>query len=152
MLALELVEHIPRAKEKTILENIHRHNAKGVVLSWARPGQGGFGHRNERPTAYVRALFDAWGYEFDRAAEQRLRAGTALAHFKRVMIFRRRKNWAPPAAAARAKEPEEEATLLDSFAALRAKAMSKAEDGDAAPPPKKKDHLQEFLTQFSNTR
>ena len=44
---------------------------------------------------------------------------------------------------------EEEATLLDSFASLRAKAMSKAEDRDATPAPKKKDHLQEFLTQFS---
>ena len=149
VLALEILEHVPPAKEATILANVHRHNKRGVVLSWARPGQGGFGHRNERPTAYVRALFEAWGYGFDREAEERLRAGTALAHFKRVMIFRRKKNWKPPKKL-HDDDAEKEATLLDSAAAAQAKAISTKKEGDALPKKEKKDDLESFLSQFQN--
>ena len=99
VLALEVLEHVPRENELEALANVHRHNAAGVVVSWARPGQGGFGHKNERPGAWVRALFAEWGYKADRAAEDKLRRSTSLAHFKRTMVFRQRKR--APAAAAR---------------------------------------------------
>ena len=36
---LQVAEHIPAQHERTFLENIYRHAALGVVLSWAVPGQ-----------------------------------------------------------------------------------------------------------------
>ena len=38
VLSLEVGEHIPAAYEKTFIENLHRHNKKGIVLSWAVEG------------------------------------------------------------------------------------------------------------------
>ena len=36
---LQVAEHIPAQHEQTFLENVYRHAALGVVLSWAVPGQ-----------------------------------------------------------------------------------------------------------------
>lgn len=38
VLSLEVGEHIPAEHEKTFIENLHRHNKKGIVLSWAVEG------------------------------------------------------------------------------------------------------------------
>jgi hypothetical protein len=38
VLSLEAGEHIPAAYEKTFINNLHRHNKKGIVLSWAVEG------------------------------------------------------------------------------------------------------------------
>ena len=48
VLSIEVGEHLPKKYEKTFIENLHRHNAKGVILSWAVKGQGGLGHVNEQ--------------------------------------------------------------------------------------------------------
>ncbi|CAF0774187.1 unnamed protein product [Adineta steineri] len=38
VLSLEVGEHIPVAYEKIFIDNLHRHNKKGIVLSWAVEG------------------------------------------------------------------------------------------------------------------
>jgi tryptophanyl-tRNA synthetase len=38
VLSLEVGEHIPVEYERTFIENLHRHNKKGIVLSWAIEG------------------------------------------------------------------------------------------------------------------
>ncbi len=35
----QVAEHIPVQHERVYLENVYRHAALGVVLSWAVPGQ-----------------------------------------------------------------------------------------------------------------
>jgi hypothetical protein len=38
VLSLEVGEHIPAVHEKIFINNLHRHNKKGIVLSWAIEG------------------------------------------------------------------------------------------------------------------
>ena len=90
VLSLEVGEHLPPEHEATFLENLHRHSARGIVLSWAVKGQGGTGHVNEQDNDYVKAKLDAKGYINDVPAEQALRAAAKFSYFRRgVMVFRR---------------------------------------------------------------
>ena len=61
VLSLEVGEHLPKRHEAAFLENCHRHNARGMVLSWATRGQGGTGHVNEQDNDYVKAAVCAMG-------------------------------------------------------------------------------------------
>lgn len=63
VLSLEVGEHIPAEYEDIFIDNLHRHNRQGVVLSWAVPGQGGDGHVNCRSNEYIIDKFEALGYE-----------------------------------------------------------------------------------------
>ena len=77
--------------EATFIENLHRHNARGMILSWATKGQGGTGHVNEQDNGYVKARVCAKGYVNDVEAERALREAARFSYFKRtVMVFRRR--------------------------------------------------------------
>ncbi len=91
VLSLEVGEHIPPEHEDTFLRNIDRHNRKGVVLSWAIPGQGGYGHFNERNNDYIRERFAEMGYSSDPLLEQRLRNSASNCWWFRdtIMVFRR---------------------------------------------------------------
>lgn len=48
VLSLEVAEHLPRSMEPVFVFNLDRHAKEGVVLSWARKGQGGSHHVNEQ--------------------------------------------------------------------------------------------------------
>ena len=88
--SLEVGEHLPKQHEDAFLENLHRHNAHGLVLSWARKGQGGTGHVNEQNNDYVKAKVCAMGYVNDVEAETTLRKASKLSYFKHtIMVFRR---------------------------------------------------------------
>ena len=41
VMSLEVGEHIPADYEAIFLDNLARHAKEGVLLSWARPNQGG---------------------------------------------------------------------------------------------------------------
>lgn len=89
VLSLEVGEHLPAKFEATFLKNLHTHNRKGVVLSWAIPGQGGLGHFNERPNEYVVDQLRKLGYVQDQAASKDLRMQSSLRWFKNtIMVFR----------------------------------------------------------------
>ena len=92
VLSLEVGEHIPKEFETTFIENLHRHNTKGIVLSWAVKGQGGFGHFNEQNNDYIKATMAKYGYVNDVEAETKLRENSSLWWFKNtVMVFRKQK-------------------------------------------------------------
>jgi hypothetical protein len=42
--AAQVAEHVPAANEMMLLRNLHAHNCRGVLLSWATLGQPGTGH------------------------------------------------------------------------------------------------------------
>ena len=88
--SLEVAEHIPRAAEATYLANLNCSAARGLVLSWAPPGQAGSGHVNTRPMAEVRELVGALGLVVDEAASAALRRAATLPWFKRNLIVPRR--------------------------------------------------------------
>ncbi len=48
VMSLEVGEHIPKEQESAYVGNIVRHASRGVVLSWAVPGQGGHHHVNNQ--------------------------------------------------------------------------------------------------------
>ena len=50
---MEIGEHISKELESIFFDNLGDASRKGVILTWAVPGQGGFGHVNERSNEYV---------------------------------------------------------------------------------------------------
>jgi len=90
VMSLETAEHLPVEYEDAFIDNLHRNNAKGVVLSWAWEGHGGYGHFNERNNGYVKYRMSKLGYENDIAAETALRVQSHLGWFRdTVMVFRK---------------------------------------------------------------
>ena len=90
VLSLEVGEHLPKEHEAAFMDNLHVHNARGMVLSWARQGQGGVGHVNEQNNDYIKAKICAKGYVNDLDAEHALRRAAKFSYFQStVMVFRR---------------------------------------------------------------
>lgn len=69
----EVVEHIHPDYVDALLRTFSNH-ADRVVLSAARPGQGGQGHFNEQPPEYWIEKFAGYGYRCDEEATRRLRS------------------------------------------------------------------------------
>lgn len=90
VLSLEVAEHLPQKFEAIFLDNLHRSNDRGIVLSWALKGQGGDGHFNEQNNDYVKAAITKLGYVNDLEAERLLRSSVQQSYFRStVMVFRR---------------------------------------------------------------
>lgn len=74
LLTSEVGEHIPHEFEKQYIANIHAHNCKGVILTWAVVGQGGHGHVNCHGNEYIIKIFEELGYrvhpEFNAAVRK----------------------------------------------------------------------------------
>eukprot|EP01065_Artemidia_motanka_P040545 TRINITY_DN5100_c0_g5_i1.p1 TRINITY_DN5100_c0_g5~~TRINITY_DN5100_c0_g5_i1.p1 ORF type:complete len:310 (+),score=62.64 TRINITY_DN5100_c0_g5_i1:88-930(+) len=87
VMCLEVAEHIPHVHENAFLGNLHRHNKKGIVLSWGVPGQGGQGHVNEQPNSYVVSKLEGMGYLFDVEGTKTLRAAVGkLPWFRSTLM------------------------------------------------------------------
>ena len=41
--AVQVGEHVPAEHERMFVRNVHAHNCRGVIVSWARPGTWGHG-------------------------------------------------------------------------------------------------------------
>lgn len=88
VLSLEVGEHIPQCHESTFVYNLCSHATKGVVLSWAVPGQPGFGHVNCRENKDVVAMMREYDFVYDFASSLILRTFATAPWFKNtVMIF-----------------------------------------------------------------
>ena len=46
VISLEVGEHVPHSLEEMVVRNLHAHNCRGIILSWAALGQGGYFHIN----------------------------------------------------------------------------------------------------------
>lgn len=86
VLCLEVIEHIPAEFEAVVLDNLARHARKGIIASWATPGQAGHGHYNERPAEYAVARFAERGFRVNRAASEALRAAATLPWFRENLL------------------------------------------------------------------
>lgn len=73
VLSLEVGEHIPAEREAVVLRNIHAHNCRGVILSWAELGQAGTHHVNNHGAPYLIQRFTDLGYRLDVAQTMLLR-------------------------------------------------------------------------------
>ena len=91
VLSLEVGEHIPAEFEQIFLDNLCRHAKKGVIISWALPGQGGHGHVNEQPNSYIIQEFRRRGFLFGKSQSNYLRSkSNDLPWFKNtLMVFQK---------------------------------------------------------------
>ena len=91
VLSLEVGEHIPWRYEAFFLRNLHYHNCRGVILSWASLGQGGYYHVNNHSNQYIIRVFEQLGYTHDIDASQRFRNSNLNYYWLQdtVMVFRR---------------------------------------------------------------
>jgi hypothetical protein len=62
VLSLEVGEHVPSRLEAMVVRNLHAHNCRGVLLSWASLWQSGYRHVNNHGHAYLTRLFRGLGY------------------------------------------------------------------------------------------
>lgn len=79
VLSLEVGEHVPRASEASFVRNLDAHNRCGLIISWAALNQGGSSHINTHDPAYIRALLEEMGYEYDGTWSAILQRGLRAA-------------------------------------------------------------------------
>ena len=97
VMCLEVAEHIPEEFEKVFISNIDKNCIRGVIISWAIPGQGGDGHVNCKSNLYVDTKFRELGFSLDLDSTEFLRNScnsypTPCYWFSEtIMIFRRDK-------------------------------------------------------------
>lgn len=92
VMSLEVGEHIPKQYESQFIENIHNHNSKGVIISWAilNPFQDGYGHVNNQDNDYIIKLFEDLGYKHDVESQTYLRENSQKPWFPAsLMVFER---------------------------------------------------------------
>lgn len=98
VLSLEVGEHVPSRHELTLVRNLHAHNCRGILLSWASLWQSGHRHVNNHAAAYLTRTFKGLGYRLRddlthamRRPAQRPRAkGGGLTYFaKNPLAFER---------------------------------------------------------------
>jgi 2-polyprenyl-3-methyl-5-hydroxy-6-metoxy-1,4-benzoquinol methylase len=83
----EVVEHIRPEKVDVLLDSMVRHSSL-IVISAARPGQGGDGHFNEQPPEYWIHRMKARGYEVLSEETQILRR-IPVTHAENMLVFKR---------------------------------------------------------------
>ena len=90
VMSLEVGEHIPKEYEANFIYNIHKHNTRGVIVTWAVEGQRGQGHVNCRNNDYIKKTFDNLGYHNDLENEASLRQCASVPWFKNtIMVFKK---------------------------------------------------------------
>ena len=72
VMSLEVGEHVDAVYEDIYLANVHNANTKGLILSWAIPGQGGHSHINERSREYIIEKVTKLGYSYDKEMSEKV--------------------------------------------------------------------------------
>ena len=97
VMSLEVGEHVPSKFEGMLIRNLHRHNRKGIILSWAIVGQDGHSHINNHSNEYLIRVFEALGYTYDVEFSNRLRVPKDNYKWfeNSLMVFRRNSSTTP---------------------------------------------------------
>jgi len=78
VLCLEVLEHIPPQFESNAIDNVVNHCDKYLLMSWATPGQGGYGHFNEKSFDDVLILFKSRGFNLMEEETKEARSVSTL--------------------------------------------------------------------------
>ena len=65
VVSIEVGAHIPKTDEPAFISNLAAMSGHGIIVSWAVPGQGGYGHINERSNEYLISKFQKLGFIHD---------------------------------------------------------------------------------------
>jgi SAM-dependent methyltransferase len=89
VLCLEVGEHVPQEDEQRLIDQICKHATDLIILSWAIPGQGGFGHVNCQPNAYIVGQMKARGWNLNANSSNLLRQHCSGATWfeDTIMVF-----------------------------------------------------------------
>ncbi|KAL4217203.1 hypothetical protein ACF0H5_023656 [Mactra antiquata] len=91
VMSLEVAEHIPKEYEAIYIDNIVRHAKEGIVISWAKPGQEGYSHVNNRPFEYVNNTLKKEGFDHDAEASDKIKKAAKLEWLQwNTNVFRRK--------------------------------------------------------------
>jgi len=89
IISLEVAEHIPAKYESVYLDNLVRHAKEGVILSWAKIGQGGHSHINNQDFPYVKQQVEARGFMHDPVNSEIFRSISTFDWFRsNINIFK----------------------------------------------------------------
>lgn len=67
--------------------NLRKVLRKGLILSWAFPGQGGKDHINERTEGYQRKLLRRYGFYLNEQKTEELRRHSTIFYVGRSVAF-----------------------------------------------------------------
>lgn len=81
VVSLEVGEHIPAAGEANYLHALDAAACRGIILSWAAPGQGGHGHVNTQAASSFVPKVEAMGYRVSTELTNAIRDNASLAWF-----------------------------------------------------------------------
>jgi SAM-dependent methyltransferase len=84
----EVIEHIHPKYEVTFLQTLTIHSNR-VIISAARPGQGGHGHFNEQEPEYWINKFDKLGFDVDLDFSKKLQT-TGESYVENLLYFKKR--------------------------------------------------------------
>ena len=87
VLSMEVGEHIPREHEFMYVRNLHAHNCRGIVLSWAKLEQFGIAHVNTHSRKYLLNLFASLGYVHNATVTKALRAASQRDWLKNNLLM-----------------------------------------------------------------
>ncbi|MDD5355067.1 MAG: class I SAM-dependent methyltransferase [Candidatus Omnitrophica bacterium] len=85
--SFEFVEHLHPEFVDNLLNTFSNHSDR-IVLSAAKPGQGGDGHFNEQPDSYWIEQFRRYGYEINVSKTMQLRR-TGEQYAENMLVFER---------------------------------------------------------------
>lgn len=91
VMSLEVGEHVSSKYEGMIIRNLHSHNCKGILLSWAVLGQQGHRHINNHSPEHIISVFEELGYSHDLEKSKKFKNANGN-HFwftRSVLVFRR---------------------------------------------------------------
>ena len=90
IISVEVAEHIPKEYEHIYLDNIVRFAKEGVILSWAKIGQGGLAHINNQNFSYVKEQMEKRGFKHDEKDSFYLKSKCSTSFFKENLnVFRK---------------------------------------------------------------
>jgi cyclopropane fatty-acyl-phospholipid synthase-like methyltransferase len=92
VLSLEVGEHIPEEYEDIFIDNLHRHNRYGMIISWSIPEYGGDGHFNPKPNSYIIDKITKLGYTLDKTYTDIIRNKANNCYWFRETLFVFRKD------------------------------------------------------------
>jgi len=92
VLCLEVGEHIEAEFESIVINNISQLAREKIILSWAIPGQGGYGHVNCQPNDYIINEFKTRGWALNTEESNHLRKHCSGCSWfeETIMVFNKK--------------------------------------------------------------
>lgn len=90
VLSKEVGEHIPPEGEASFMDNLVRLARPGggiIILTWAKPGQGGFHHVNCKEKSYIIEQMEKRGVKFHEAFTMELGSKIAKAYAENLTVY-----------------------------------------------------------------